>query len=378
MITVLRLGHRPERDKRITTHVALAARAFGAQQFILVGDDEGVARSVRDVAARFGGPFDVALASGYRPTLKHWEGVSVHLTMYGAPLDEALPILFETIERRRRWVDDGDRDGAEPTPGDLLIVVGAQKVPGDVYELVDHNVAVGNQPHSEVAALAVFLDRLNGGEELHTLFDGALVIAPRACGKSLLECGEMHGFRLKREGLTASRCISYHREAGTAARVLAHCVAVRDLAVRMALAAAADVHLVELGALLHDIGRSESHGLDHALRGARLIRDLGLPEALARIAQRHIGAGLDDAEAAALGLPDGSYLPETLEEKIVAHADTLIRETTKVPLRTVLDRYEAKGLDAAAARIAALHRELAARCDADPDTFALEPVFGTG
>ena len=35
MITILRLGHRVVRDQRITTHVALTSRAFGADKIVI-------------------------------------------------------------------------------------------------------------------------------------------------------------------------------------------------------------------------------------------------------------------------------------------------------------------------------------------------------
>ncbi|HID74231.1 MAG TPA: tRNA (cytidine(56)-2'-O)-methyltransferase, partial [Thermoplasmata archaeon] len=89
MITVLRIGHRPERDKRVTTHVALVARAFGADGMLLVGDDPGIVEVIAGVTARFGGDFRVRCVSGHRPEIRRWKerGEIVHLTMYGLPVD---------------------------------------------------------------------------------------------------------------------------------------------------------------------------------------------------------------------------------------------------------------------------------------------------
>lgn len=167
MITVLRLGHRPARDKRVTTHVALTARAFGANAVLVSTKDPGLERSVRDVVRRFGGSFRIETGVPWRQAIKSWDGTSVHLTMYGEPIDSVLPRL--------------------PDSGNLLIVVGAEKVPRDVFDLVNANVAVGHQPHSEVAALAVFLDRVLGGRALHREFDGRLQVRPRARGKQVIE-----------------------------------------------------------------------------------------------------------------------------------------------------------------------------------------------
>ena len=162
-VTVLRLGHRPERDKRITTHVCLTARALGASRVAIHEEDARVVESVQDIVQRFGGPFAIEHGVPYRPLLKGFEGTKVHLTMYGLPMQEVVPRI--------------------PHDKDLLVVVGAEKVPRDVYELVDHNVSVGNQPHSEVAALAVFLYALQGNAALEKQFTGELRVEPSARGK---------------------------------------------------------------------------------------------------------------------------------------------------------------------------------------------------
>jgi len=175
MIVVLRLGHRPERDKRITTHVALTARAFGAEKIIIAAEeDEHVRESVEDVVRRWGGPFEITFDPSWKKILREWRerGVIVHLTMYGVHIDDAMPKLKEELKAGK----------------DFLIVVGAEKVPRDVYELAHYNVAVGNQPHSEVAALAVFLDRLLDGEGLRKEFEGAkLKIIPQERGKKVIQ-----------------------------------------------------------------------------------------------------------------------------------------------------------------------------------------------
>ncbi|MGB1585434.1 MAG: tRNA (cytidine(56)-2'-O)-methyltransferase [Thermoplasmatota archaeon] len=169
-IEVLRLGHRPQRDKRITTHVCLTARAMGARAAHIAEEDGHVVESVRDLSTRFGGGFEVDDNTGWKGVVKQWKadgGQVVHLTMYGRPLHEAVPAIHER-------------------GSDVLVVVGAEKVPGDLYKLADENVAVGNQPHSEVAALALLLDRLRRGAWEHDDFDGAQVkVIPQAHGKKL-------------------------------------------------------------------------------------------------------------------------------------------------------------------------------------------------
>jgi tRNA (cytidine56-2'-O)-methyltransferase len=163
---VLRLGHRPIRDKRITTHVGLVARAFGSDGFVLAGGDESVVKSLRDVADRWGGDFSIKSIKDWRGYLKRWKGVIVHLTMYGKPVDEVI-------------------EDVRTAENDVVVVVGAEKVPPDIYKLADYNVSVGSQPHSEVSALSIFLDRYYKGTELKKDFKGRTRIIPSGEGKNV-------------------------------------------------------------------------------------------------------------------------------------------------------------------------------------------------
>jgi tRNA (cytidine56-2'-O)-methyltransferase len=170
-VVVLRLGHRPGRDDRMTTHVALTARALGADRAVLVGDASQARETVTDITDRFGGPFDVTVTDAYRPLLRDWEGAVVHLTMYGEPVEAVTPAVRE-------------RHRTDP----LLLVVGAGKVDFEVYERADWNVGVTNQPHSEVAALAVFLDRLFEGAEFDREWvDADRRVIPQVTGKRVEE-----------------------------------------------------------------------------------------------------------------------------------------------------------------------------------------------
>lgn len=174
-IFVLRIGHRPGRDKRVSTHVGLVARAFGADGIIYVGNvEKSLLDNLRKVVETWGGSFSIEVTSSYRQVITHWKGkggVVVHLTMYGENIEGS-----NVLEQIKAYGKD------------ILVVVGAEKVPADVYKLADFNVAIGNQPHSEVAALAVFLDRLYGGKELLKKFKGGrLVIIPSLRGKKVIE-----------------------------------------------------------------------------------------------------------------------------------------------------------------------------------------------
>lgn len=154
-VTVLRLGHRLVRDERISTHIGLVSRAFGAKKLVLTGADDHTMDSIVRLSSRWGGEFEVVYIKNWREFVRNWKGTKVHLTMYGENLDIGLEMI------RRNPI------------GDLLLIIGAEKVPAEIYSLVDYNVSVGNQPHSEVAALAVFLDRVFMGEELYNTFSNA-------------------------------------------------------------------------------------------------------------------------------------------------------------------------------------------------------------
>jgi len=102
----------------------------------------------------------------------------------------------------------------------------------------------------------------------------------------------------------------------------------------------ADTDLIRKGALLHDIGRSRTHGITHAIEGVEIAKEYGYSEDVLNIIERHIGAGITSEEAVKLGLPEKSYLPQTLEEKIVAHADNLISGSEEVDIDFVIEKWK--------------------------------------
>lgn len=162
-VEVLRIGHRPGRDPRLSTHLALAARALGASRFYLNPPDAALADRIAAVGRRWGGTFRVEGTEDWRRTVRSFDGTVVHLTMYGRPIGSVLP----TLRRAPR----------------LLAVVGGAKVPPALYELADQNVAVTSQPHSEVAALAVLLALLRGPNGPRSWPGARSVIVPAARGK---------------------------------------------------------------------------------------------------------------------------------------------------------------------------------------------------
>jgi uncharacterized protein (TIGR00295 family) len=164
---------------------------------------------------------------------------------------------------------------------------------------------------------------------------------------------------------TPEECIDLLKKSGCSNLVINHCKAVRDVAVRIAEKANADLRLVEASALLHDIGRSKTHGIKHAIEGAKIAKELDLSKDIINIIERHIGAGLAADEAKKLGLPSKDYIPITLEEKIVCHADSLIDNAKKRNIEHEVERALLEGYYEYARRLVALHKELSDICRID-------------
>lgn len=169
-------------------------------------------------------------------------------------------------------------------------------------------------------------------------------------------------------------CLAMLRESGCNRDVIEHSIAVETLAVDIARHCTDDARFIEevsQGALLHDIGRSRTHGIRHAVEGAAILGELGQDEALVSIAERHIGAGLTSEEARELGLPEKDYIPETLAEKIVAQADNLIghrgHATVRMSLAEALEGARKKDLVVLVDRMKRLHEELSQICGKDLD-----------
>jgi tRNA (cytidine56-2'-O)-methyltransferase len=159
------------RDSRVTTHVCLTARALGADGAIIADQEDKVVEStIRDVTDRFGGPFAIQSGKPWRQAIRDWRahgGRIVHLTAYGLSLPRMLPEIHDAN-------------------GDLLVVVGSEKMPGEVFRLADWNVSVTNQPMSEVAALAIFLDWFKQHREFDQQFSRAQIrIVPSRSGKEI-------------------------------------------------------------------------------------------------------------------------------------------------------------------------------------------------
>ncbi len=178
-IVVLRWGHRPQRDARMTSHVALTARALGASGFLLSDTiDKKLEETVDKVTENWGGKFAFIMGKKWKNFVREWKtkgGIVVHLTVYGENVQTS-HVINEIRESGK----------------DVLVLLGSQKVPGEFFSdyISDFNVAVGNQPHSECAALAVFLDRFFEGRELAEDFKNAKIkVVPQKRGKkTIVKC----------------------------------------------------------------------------------------------------------------------------------------------------------------------------------------------
>jgi tRNA (cytidine56-2'-O)-methyltransferase len=170
-IIIFRYGHRDVRDYRVTSHCGLVSRAFGASQIIICGNkDEKVINTLKGVSKRWGGKFKVNFVKTWEKPLANLQKkgfILVHLTMYG----EMVQDVDKAIGKHKK----------------VCIIIGSQKVERGIYEISDYNVSVTNQPHSEIAALSVFMDRVQSGKELQKVFEGAKrQIIPKKDGKRVI------------------------------------------------------------------------------------------------------------------------------------------------------------------------------------------------
>lgn len=172
MIFVLRLGHRKLRDARLSTHCGLIARALGAKGIIYSGEqDKELLRSLEKARENWGGKFEVSYEKNFISVINDFKSRNfsvVHLTMFGMPIQDKI----SEIRKRKN----------------ILIMIGSEKVPGEVYGMSDYNIAVGNQPHSEAASLAITLHEYFRGKELEKNFKGGKIkIIPQERGKKTMK-----------------------------------------------------------------------------------------------------------------------------------------------------------------------------------------------
>ena len=169
-IEVLRIGQRVVRDDRVTTHVALVARAFGATKILMNEINPEILDTITKINHTWGGDFEIEFFESWKSVVKvkKEKGFKIiHLTMYGENINE--------IQTRLKKEEK------------MVIVVGAEKVPREIYELADYNIGIGNQPHSEISGLAVILDRIQAGNQFNKVFSGGKRrIIPEKNGKNVV------------------------------------------------------------------------------------------------------------------------------------------------------------------------------------------------
>ena len=170
VIEVVRIGQRLVRDDRVTTHVSLVSRAFGAEKIFMTEVNPEIKNTLEKINRTWGGNFIVEFIDKWKSIVKKKKEDKfciVHLTMYGENIND--------VQNKLRKEDN------------ILVVVGAEKVPREIYELADFNVSVGNQPHSEISALAILLDRIQKGTQFEkTFLDAKRKIIPTKKGKNVL------------------------------------------------------------------------------------------------------------------------------------------------------------------------------------------------
>ena len=169
VIEVVRIGQRVVRDDRVTTHVALVSRSFGAEKIFMTEVNPEIKDTLDKINNTWGGNFVVEFIDNWKSVVKKKkeEGFKIiHLSMYGEKIND--------VQNQLRKEEK------------MLVVVGAEKVPREIYELADYNIGVGSQPHSEISALAILLDRIQNGKQFEKVFpDAKRKIIPTKKGKNV-------------------------------------------------------------------------------------------------------------------------------------------------------------------------------------------------
>jgi len=169
VIEIVRIGQRLVRDDRVTTHVALVSRAFGAERIFMTEVNPEIKGTLEKINKTWGGDFVVEFIDKWKTIVKKKKEENfkiIHLSMYGESIND--------VQEKLRKEEN------------LLFVVGAEKVPREIYELADYNVGVGSQPHSEISALAIVLDRIQKGVQFEKEFPNAKrKIIPTKNGKNV-------------------------------------------------------------------------------------------------------------------------------------------------------------------------------------------------
>ena len=148
---------------------ALVSRAFGAEKIFMTEVNPEIKDTLEKINNTWGGNFIVEFIDNWKTVVKNKkrDGFKIiHLSMYGEKIND----IQKQIRKEEK----------------MLVVVGAEKVPREIYELADYNISVGSQPHSEISALAILLDRIQNGEQFEKVFqDAKRKIIPTKNGKNV-------------------------------------------------------------------------------------------------------------------------------------------------------------------------------------------------
>ncbi len=171
--------------------------------------------------------------------------------------------------------------------------------------------------------------------------------------------------------------LQIHGKYGSSPLIVEHCRAVARIAKIIARGLATkgvsvDERVVLAGALLHDIGRTRVQTVRHGYEGSEIVRGEGVNENVAEVVKRHVGAGISPEEARRLGLPDGDYIPRTLEEKVVCFADKMVDASRTRPFAEEVKRFVRKGHDVK--RLEGLKEDLELELGRDPEELIFDKI----
>ena len=172
----------------------------------------------------------------------------------------------------------------------------------------------------------------------------------------------------------AQQALALHRKYGSNERIVGHCRACAMISEALSEKAAGrgqpvNVEAIVAGALLHDIGRTQTQTVAHGYVGAEILEKEGVDSVVVEIVRRHVGAGISPEEAVALGFPPGNYIPRTLDQKIVGFADKLLDRDRARPFEEEVKRFVKKGHDVQ--RLRRLKEDVDAAVGADAEGLVL-------
>ena len=174
----------------------------------------------------------------------------------------------------------------------------------------------------------------------------------------------------------AQQALELHKKYGSDDRIVRHCQACARISRLLSEKAKAQGHVVDAeavfaGALLHDIGRSQTQLVGHGYVGAGILEKEGVDPVVVEIVRRHVGAGISPEEAVTLGFPPGDYIPRTIEQKLVCFADKMLDGDKARPFEEEVKRFVKKGHDVQ--RLRRLKEDVDAAVGGDAEAMILKP-----